>query len=424
MDPYVATRLVILIVLLFLSAFFSSAETAFTTVNKLRIRSKAEEGSKRAAIVSSLVENPSKLLSTILVGNNIVNISASSLATSLTMELFDSSTVGLVTGILTLLILIFGEITPKTFATAHSEKLSIALAPIFKFLIFIFTPVTFIVNLLASGVLRLFRFNPKDKPAAITENELLTIVDVSKEEGVIENSEHQMITNVVDFGDTVAKDVMVPCIHMKCVPDDISYVDLVACFREDEYSRMPVYSGTRDNIIGIIWAKDLLVNYNPSKPFNIKDYMREAFFTYEFKHTSELMSELRDKYKSLAIVLDEYGATAGLITIEDLLEEIVGEIRDEYDHDETDLIKKINDFEYEADGQAKLDDINEEIGLDIESDDYDSIAGHVIHLLSHLPSAGESVEDNNVLYTVLSTEKNRILRIKIQLSSPEEAAEE
>ena len=415
MDSSDTTRLIVLVVLLFLSAFFSSAETAFTSLNKMRIKSIADEGSKRAKLVLSLLDKNTKFLSTILIGNNIVNIAASALTTILAQKLFGNAYIGIATGILTLLVLIFGEITPKTMASIHAEKMAFIYAPIINLLMILFTPLTFLVSGLAKGVMFILRIDPKKSGSHMTENELLTIVEASAQDGVIEHEEHEMINNVVDFGDTVARDVMVPAINMTCVEDTINYDELISVFRKDQYSRMPVYHESHDNIVGIIWAKDLLVKYNPKKPFKVTDYMREPFFTFETKKTSELMSELKDKYKSMAIVLDEYGITAGLLTIEDLIEEIVGEIRDETDTDEVDSVRRINETTFEAQGAASLDDVNKACGLELASDDYDSIAGHVINLLNHLPAKGESIEWDNVKYTVAATAKNRVTKVKIEL---------
>jgi len=415
LEPGAAARLIVLILLLILSGFFSSAETAFTSLNRLKIKSLADEGSKRAVLVLSLIDQNAKFLSTILIGNNIVNIVASALTTTFAMDYFGSTAIGIATGILTLLVLIFGEITPKTMASIHAEKMAFLYAPVVKVLVILFTPLTFLVSGLAKGVMFILRIDPNKSGQHMTENELLTIVEASAEEGVIEKDEHEMINNVVDFGDTKAKDVMVPAINMTCVEDTVSYDDLIDIFRKDQYSRMPVYHESHDNIVGIIWAKDLLVKYDASKEFKVTDYMREPFFTFESKKTSELMSELKDKYKSMAIVLDEYGITAGLLTIEDLLEEIVGEIRDETDTDEVDSVRKINDTTFEAAGSAPLDDVNKACGLELNSDDYDSIAGHVINLLNHLPTPGESIVWDDVKFTVLSTVKNRVTKVRIEL---------
>ena len=423
MDPSVAVKLVILVILLFLSGLFSSAETSLTTVSRIRIRSLADDGVKRAKIVLKLTDDPANMLSAILIGNNIVNLSASSLATSVALDQLGDQGAAIATGLLTLLVLIFGEITPKRLATLHNEKMALFYAPFFLGLTKLLTPVIFVVNFLSAGVMILLRIDPHEKAAPITESEFLTVVDVSHEEGVIESEERQMITNVVDFGDAMAKDVMVPRIDMAFANVDMTYDELIAAFSADKYSRLPVYSETRDNVVGIINLKDVFFYHGAPEKFKITDHMRKPFFTYEFKKTSELLNEMRRGRIAIAIVLDEYGATAGLITLEDLLEEIVGEIRDEYDADEVDSIRSIGPDEYLAQGTAKLDEINETLGLELESDDYDSIAGHIISLLDHLPTEGESVTDQGVVFTVKNVSKNRIDQIHILVLPKEESDE-
>ena len=413
MDPSVAAQLIVLMVLLVLSAFFSSAETSLTTVNKLRIRSLVEEGNKRAKLISNLIENPSKMISAILIGNNIVNLYASSLTTTLVLDLFNNVPAAVGTGVLTLFILIFGEITPKTLAAIHAEKMAFLYAPVISLLTKVLTPVIFLLNQLSGVFLLLFHIDSNAKTNVMTENELLTIVDVSHEDGVIESEERLMITNVVDFGDSLAKDVMVPRIDMAFANIEMTYDELVAAFEKDMYTRLPVYSETRDDVIGIINLKDVFFFRGNKEDFNIKDFLRTPYFTYEYKKTSELLRELKKAAISLAIVLDEYGATAGLITIEDLIEEIVGEIRDEYDTDEEDAIQKTGENEYTILGTTKLNDINEILELGLESEDYDSIAGHIIHLLDHLPTQGETVTEGACTYKVLAMDKNRIDKIRL-----------
>ena len=424
MDPSDATQLIILFILLLLSAFFSSAETALTTVNKLRIRSLADDNIRGAKTVSKLIEEPGKMLSAILIGNNIVNLSASALTTALVINTFGSEWIGVVTGILTLLILIFCEISPKSMATIFAEKYSLRIAGLIYLLTQLLTPIIFLINKVSLGFMFIMRIDPTAKISAITENELRTILDFSHEEGVIESEERRMITNVVDFGDSLAKDVMVPRIDMAFASADLSYDELVQNFSEEKYTRMPVYSETRDNVIGVVNLKDVFFYNGDKENFNIVDIIREPYFTYEFKKTSELLIEMRRLSISIAIVLDEYGATAGLITIEDLLEEIVGEIRDEYDEDEEDCIKFVSENEYIVDGNTKLDDINDGLGLNLESNDYDSIAGHIIYLLDHLPDEGETVTDDHVTFTVLAVDKNRIDKVHILLNIDEEKKED
>lgn len=408
----VGIRLVIVILLLGLSGFFSSAETALTTVSKMRIRTLAEAGDKKAITLMKVIENPGKMLSMILVGNNIVNLSASSMMTTLTMELFGSKVVGVATGVLTLLILVFGEITPKTMATLNAERLSLAYAGIVYWLMRLLTPVIFLVNKLSTAVMFLLRVDPNKKPDAITEDELRTIVEVSHEEGVIESEEKKMINNVFDFGDAVARDVMVPRIDMVMVDVNATYKELIELFRKERFTRIPVYENSTDNVIGIINVKDFLL-YDNAQKFSLRDLLRQPLYTYEYKKTAELMVEMRKTSNNIIIVLDEYGATAGLITLEDMLEEIVGDIRDEYDEDEEDEVKEIAPNEYLVSGSAKLDDLNDRLDLELESEDYDSIGGLVIGLLEHLPEEGEAVDCGNIRLVVEHVEKNRIDKIRL-----------
>ena len=413
MDPSVAIQFIVLIVLLLLSAFFSSAETSLVTVNQIRMRSLADEGNKKAARVLKITSNSSKMLSAILIGNNIVNIFASSLATTITLQLWGNRFVSLTTGILTLLVLIFGEITPKTIATSHAEKIAMTYSGVISLLIKVLTPVIFIINKLANGFLFILGLDPGKKAASITEDELRTIVDVSHE-GVIEKEERQMIKNVFDFGDSQAKDVMIPRIDMTCVSIDSRYDEIISVFRNDKYTRLPVYEDSVDNVIGIINVKDLLLCEDKAS-FNVRDILRKPYYTYEFKKTSELMEELKKTSNNFTIVIDEYGSTVGMITLEDLLEEIVGEIRDEYDGDEVDDIIKVNDTEYIFSGTARLNDIEEYIELpDIETDhesDYDSISGFIIDSLKRLPVLGDEVTIGNLRFVVEGCTKNRITKV-------------
>lgn len=419
-DPSTAPQIVAMIILLMLSAFFSSSETSLTTMSKIRVRTLVDDGVKNAAIVQKLIENPSKLLSTILIGNNVVNLSASSLATVFTTNLCSrtslpvsaSTAIAISTGIITFLVLLFGEIVPKTAAASHNERIALLFAKPIYALTVILTPVIFVVNLFSGAILKLLHMD-KSQKTAITENELLTVIDVSHEEGVIEEEEHEMITNVVDFGDSLAKDVMVPRIDIEFASIDTPYNELIELFKAEKYSRIPVYDTSKDNIVGIVNLKDIFCYSGKPEDFVLKDILREPFFTYEYQKTSELMIKMRERSFNIAIVLDEYGATAGLITLEDLLEEIVGEIRDEYDEEEVDDIRKLSDDEYVVSGYAKLDDINEALETHFESDDYDSIAGHMIHELEHIPKAGETIEREGYRFVIEKMDKNRIDTIHI-----------
>lgn len=415
-------QLLAIFIMLCLSAFFSSAETALTTVNKMRVRTLAEAGNKRAIMLAKVTENPGKMLSTILVGNNIVNLSASAIMTTLAMQTFGSKAVGVATGILTLIILVFGEITPKTVSTLNAEKIALAYANAIYWLVMLMTPVIFLINQLSMGVLFLLRIDPKKKQDSITEDELRTIVKVSHEEGVIEMEEKKMINNVFDFGDSLAKDIMIPRIDMVMVDADITYEDLLEVFREERFTRVPVYEKSTDNVIGIINMKDLLL-FDQNGDFLVRDFLRQPLYTYEFKKTAELMMEMRKTFNNIVIVLDEYGATAGLITLEDMLEEIVGEIRDEYDEDEEDEVREVAPGEYIVEGAMKLDDLNDMLDLNLESEDYDSIGGLIIGQLEHLPEQGEEVLYENLRLIVDQVEKNRIDKVHFYILSAEELEE-
>ncbi len=414
MDSSVATQLIILFILLLLSAFFSSAETALTTVNKIRIRTLAEDGNRRAETVLAITDDSGKMLSAILIGNNIVNLSAASLTTSLAYS-FGGFMVAIASGILTLLILLFGEITPKTMATIHSEKMALIYAPVISIFMKLMTPVIFVVNGLSIGILFLLRVDPNAKNTAMTENELRTIVDVSHEDGVIESGEREMINNVFDLGDARAKDVMVPRVHVTFADVNSTYDELLAIFREDKYTRLPIFEDTTDNVVGTINMKDLLL-YDSTKEFHIRDFLREAYFTYEYKSISELLVEMRQASFNIAIVLDEYGETAGLITLEDILEEIVGEIHDEYDENEEDFIQEIDEREYIVEGSINLDELNSRLELDLNSDEYDSLGGFIIERLDRLPEAGDSIDTDEGIHMVVDRlDKNRIELVHLYL---------
>ena len=415
-----AIQILALLILVVLSSFFSSAETALTTVNRIRLQALSEEGNKRADIVLKTIENSSKMLSAILIGNNLVNNFSAALATALAIKMFGSGSVGIVTGALTILILIFGEITPKTYAAANAEKLSLAYASVILALMKVLTPVIFIINRICRFLLKFLHVDADASLNTMTEMELRTIVDVSHKDGVIEEEERQMIYNVVDFGDSQAKDVMVPRADVVSVSETASYAEIKDIFRAEKYTRLPVYRDDRDNITGIVNIKDFFFS-DDTESFKVSDIMYKPYFTYEFKKTSELLVEMQENSVSIAIVLDEYGAAVGMISLEDLLEEIVGEIRDEYDEDEKDLIQKVSENEYLIEGSVKLDDINDALGLSLHSEDYDSIGGFIIERLDHLPAENESVTtEEQILLIVTKMDKNRIETVRLILPPSEE----
>ena len=424
MDSSDAIQLGSLVVLLGLSAFFSSAETALTTVNKIRVRTMMVEVNKKACFVYRLIEEPSRMLSAILIGNNLVIIGMTALATVLATKFFGSAGAGIATGLLTVLVLIFGEITPKNCAAISSEKLAFLYARPVYIWVKVITPISRIINGISRGLMRLLGVDPDKKQDTFTETEIRSIVDESHEDGEIESEERKMINNVFDLDDHLAKDIMVPRVDMVFLNLEATYWETLEVYKECMFTRLPVYEENRDNVVGIINVKDLLI-YEDKEHFRVEHVLRDAYYTHEHKKTSELMLEMRENSITLAIVLDEYGATAGLITLEDLLEEIVGEIRDEYDEEEENLIQEISDREYVVEGSSKLDDLNDQIGLCLYSEDYDSIGGIVIELLDRLPQAGESVvTDSGIRLVVDEIDKNRIDKVHIYLPEEEEETEE
>ena len=418
MDPSAITRLIVLVILLTLSGFFSSAETALTTVSINKLRTVVDEGGRRARAAGRVIkmrENSSKLLSTILIGNNIVNISASALATVFCTNLVGSRFIGVATGLLTLFILIFGEITPKSLASINNLNMSLAFSGPIYILMVILTPVIWVLNIICRGIFLLLRVDPDSSPDQITESELLKIVDVSSEEGVIESSEKEMINNVVDFGDAVAKDIMIPRADMVCIDAGATRDEIMDIIREENYSRIPVYDESKDHIVGILNVKDYLFAgiRDMNTEISVRDIMRDPVFIYEYQKTAQIFADMKGSSFTMCIVLDEYGITAGLITMEDLVEEIVGEIRDEYDGHEEELIKKIYDNTYSIDGGMKLDDINDAIGVELSSEHYDSIGGLMIELLDRLPEEGDEVWNGNIRLKCLMVEKNRVERVEL-----------
>ena len=418
MDSGDSFQLIILIILLVLSAFFSSSETALMSVNKIRLRSLAESGNKRAALALDIVENKtSKMLSAILIGNNIVNLSASAIATSLAYS-FGGYMVSIATAVLTVMILVFGEITPKNYATMNTEKLTLKFIPIIRFFMIVLTPFIFIINLFSRAFMFLLRIDPNAASTAMTEDELRTIVDVSHEDGVIESDEKEMIYNVFDLGDANAKDIMVPRVHVTFAEVNNTYEELIAIFREDKFTRLPVYEDTPDNIVGIINMKDLLLYNKKTETFNIRDIMREPHFTYEYKDISELLVEMRDSTFNIAIVLDEYGEMAGLITLEDILEEIVGEINDEYDEKEETYTKLSNNtYIFEActllNDFIKIVDADPDSFKDIEGE-ADTLAGLILEIKGELPGKNDVITYQSHKFTILEVDNRRIKKIKYE----------
>ena len=412
MDPDGTWKIISLVILLGFSAFFSASETALMTLSKIRLRHMVDSQIYGAERINKLLKNPSKLLGAILVGNNVANIGASALATSLAIKYLGDSGVGIATAIMTILVLIFAEITPKSLAAQNSEKIALKVARPLSMLTFVLNPLIIVLIYITNTIVKIFGGEVNKQKPFITEEELKTMVSVSHEEGILEGEEKQMIYNVFEFGDSKAKDVMTPRTDMIVANKNSTYNELIKIFKEEQFSRLPIYEETVDNIVGILYIKDLIFYEDGKEKFNIEKQMRIPYFTYEFKSTVDLFADMRLNRVPIAILLDEYGGTSGIVTIEDLVEEIVGDIDDEYDN-ATDKIEVIKEDEFIVDGDTKINMANEMIGLNIESDDFDSIGGFVTGIHGRLPKTGETINYNDAKFIILNTSKNRIIKMKI-----------
>lgn len=408
-------QIVLLIILLIGSGFFSASETALMSLSKIKMRHMEEDGVKGAKLVSTLIEDSNRLLTSILIGNNIVNIAATSITTSLFTAMLGAQGVAIATGLMTVLVLIFGEITPKTISANNPEKASLVVAKPIKFFVTILTPIVWIFNIITKVIFKLFGVDDKGVKPFITEEELKTMVNVSHEEGLLEMEEREIINNVFEFGDMQAKEAMVQRLDIVAIDMEDSYEEIIDLFKTEKLSRMPVYEETIDDIIGILNIKDIIfLSDEEIENFDIKKYMREAFFTYEFKKITQLLEEMKKDKSQMAIVVDEYGGTAGLITIEDLVEVIVGDIEDEYDEEE-DEIQVISPNEFLVDGSTKISDVNEILNIELESEEFDSIGGYIIGYIKHIPEENEIIEMDNIKFNIESVDKNRIKKIRIML---------
>lgn len=422
LDTTGVIQIATLLILVFLSGFFSSAETAYSTVNRVRLRTLAEEKHKGAIRVLGILDKYGKMLSAILIGNNIVNLSASSVATTFAIRTWGSRTVGIMTGILTFIVLIFGEIIPKTWAMQRAESITLIYSRVISLLMAVLTPVIFIIDKLSNWILRFLHISSDGNNFSITEKELKTYVDVSHEGGVIESEERELIYNVFDFGDTVAKDIMIPRIQMTTISLDATYQELLSTFRASMFTRIPVYDDDPDHIVGVVNIKDFILVKDKEK-FQVKKILREAYYTYEYKSVSDLLMEVREKSLSITFVLSEYGTTVGMITMEDMIEELVGEIRDEYDADEEELIQQQDDGKYLVEGSMKLNDINDALNIDLDSEDYDSIGGLIIEKLERLPQDQETIVlDNGISLLADGIKNNRIVKVLITLPVEDDQA--
>jgi len=419
-------EILLLVVLFILSAFFSASETAFTSLSHIRISRMVEQKLRGARLVSGIKSKPSEFLSTILIGNNIVNIAASALATSLIIGYFEGQgwrnmgwAVGAATGIMTFLILTFGEIIPKTVAIRRAEKFSLLVAPLIIGLNIILKPVAFLFVLITRPFIILLGGKAPEKGPFVTEDEIKLILAAGEKEGVIEEEERQMITSIFEFGDTIVREVMTPRPDISACQVSQPVNELIKLIVESGHSRIPIYEGMLDNIVGVIYAKDLLTAGNN---INIKDILRPAIFIPETKKVAELMHEMQNARTHLAIIVDEHGMTSGVATLEDLVEEIVGEIHDEFEREEK-MVSKVAENTYLVVGSMTLKDLNDQLKLNLPEKEVDTIGGFVFGQLGKAPSVGDTVHFENLSISVERIHRRRITRVKIVIL-PQDIAEE
>lgn len=423
METDLAGNIIFIIIMILLSAAFTMGETAIRSSQKSKIREAAESSDRSILLALSMIEKPDRALTAMLVGDTMANVAATILSILTIRAYAPTSGAFLVLWIIVVavVILLFGEIIPRRAAEINPEAFVIKNIKKLNFIAVLFTPLVFIVNGLGRLFMMIFGIK-QDQKKSITEDVLRDMVDISHEEGVLENEEKFMITNVFDFGDQTAKDIMIPRVDMICVDVESDYDELMDIFRKDQYTRMPVYEEDTDNIIGVINIKDILLS-ETNGDFSVRKYMREPFYTFESKKVSRLLNEMRKSSFNVAIVLSEYGSCVGMITMEDMLEEIVGDIRDEYDEDEEKNLTniKVADNEYLVDGSMRLNDLNDLLDVKLSSEDYDSVGGYVTELLSHLPETGESVVDSGLKFIVEAANETRVEKVRIfKLDEPEE----
>ncbi len=410
-------EVILLIILFILSAFFSAAETALTSLPRIRVSRMVEQKVRGAKLVSELKGKPGEFLSTILIGNNLVNIAASALATSIIIRYFAARgwlnvgvAVGIATGIMTFLILTFGEIIPKTVAIRRADKFSLFVAPIILILGLILKPIAYFINFISRPFIYLLGGRAPEKGPFITEEDIKLILAAGEREGVIEEEEREMITSIFEFGETVVREVMTPRPDITAAEPTKSLEEIRKIILDSGHSRIPIYEGSLDNIIGVIYAKDLL----KARPdANVRDILRTAVFVPETKKVSELLHEMQAARTHLAVIVDEYGMTSGLVTLEDLVEEIVGEIHDEFEREEK-MIERIDENTFIVDGRFSLKDLNDRLKLEFPEKKYDTIGGFVFGQLGKAPSVGDAVRFENLLVSVERVHRRRITRVKIR----------
>ena len=415
MDDGSITLLVALIVLIAFSAFFSASETAFSSLNQIRLKSRAEEGDTSAARVLAMAEKYDKLLSSILIGNNIVNIAAASIGTVLfTKWLGAERGATISTIVLTVVVLIFGEVTPKTLAKEMPETIATAVSPVLSLLLTLFTPLTW---LFSQWKKLLGHFVHSSESDAITEGELITMVSEAENDGELTDRESQLIRSAIEFDDVEVEEILTPRVDVVAVEDDISLEELAQTFAESGYSRLPVYHDTVDNIIGVVHEKDFYIA-RLKKTVTMEDLIAPTLYTTGSTQISQLLRTLREQHHHMAVVVDEYGGTEGIITLEDILEELVGEIWDEHD-EATEDFRQQSDGSWLVSGSASVDDLYETLDLPEDEDiDSNTVNGLVQEKTHHLPKVGDHFQLNDYEGVVTRTARRRVTEVRFTHTAP------
>lgn len=403
----------LLLTLITLSGLFSGSETALTAISRPHIRHLADMGNRKAVMIDKLVSNPNKMLSTILIGNNLVNISISVMATSVALRLFGQRGVGVAIAVLTVILLIFGEITPKTYAAANGEKLAFLVAYPIHWVQKLFFPAVKGASIISAFLIRLTGAKMPSEGIFVTEEEIRTLVNLGEGQGALEPQERAMITSVFDLNDTLAREAMLPRIDIVAVSHNIGLQKAREIVIDTGHSRIPVYQDTLDHIVGIIHVKDLLRHCHDLDKGTIQEIMREPLYVPETKRVSELLRELRQERTHVAVVLDEFGGTAGLVFLEDLVEKIVGEMGDEFDKANS-LYEITGPGDIRFSARAAVDDVNELLDLDLPQEDYDTLGGLAFHLFGRIPAETESIEFDDVTLVVEEVDKHRIKKIRVK----------
>ena len=414
MEPGSTQQFFLLFVFILISSFFSVSEAALTALSKIRLRNMEEEGIKAALKIKKLVNSPQKISNTVLIGRNLANIAASVITALIVLRFVgnDNFIIGISVVILTLALLAFCEIIPKIVVSQKSEQVSILVCTPLTIFAVVFSPIVLILNIITGFFTKILGVNSGNIAQPITELELKTMLNVSHEGGVLEGDERTMINNVFGFRESKAKDVMTPRTDIVAIQYNLTYEEIRSVFIEEGFSRLPVYKENTDDIVGILYFKDFIFSADKSEDFDIEQCMRKPYFTYESKPTKELFSIMRIQRIQVSVVLDEYGGTSGIATLEDLIEEIVGEIEDEFDEYTTE-IEVIKEDEYIVEGSMKISDFNEMVGTNLESDDYESVGGFVIGILGKIPKEREEIESDSIKFIIEEIDKNRIEKLRV-----------